>query len=296
MSDSLPRITVNGQEIPAEAILYELSRLMQFYARHMSEEQVRAQLPLLRKKAIEQAIGAKLLFEEVERLGITVSDEEVSERIAGFAAEAGGPEKFAALLQQQKLAEETLRDQIRRGRRVDILVERITATAAEPGEEEIRQHFEQHHAEYRVPERVLAQHILITPADESEAAHTAARTRLEEIRQQAVGGADFADLAAKHSDCPSGSEGGSLGWFSRGMMVPEFDQVSFEMEVGALSPVIKTQFGYHIIYKSDQEAEQEADFDEAHDNVRDFLRHVRRGEALTHYVNDLREKATISEG
>ena len=60
-------------------------------------------------------------------------------------------------------------------------------------------------------------------------------------------GKDFAELARQHSDGPSGPKGGDLGRFTRGQMVPEFDQVVFNLKPGAYSGVVETQFGYHII-------------------------------------------------
>lgn len=293
MSANTPKITVNGHLIPEEAITFELSRLVQFYSQHMPEEQVRAQLPTLRLRAIDQTIGAKLLFDEAARLDIQVPEADVDKQCAELEQRAGGREAFLALLKKQNLDEVRLRQQIQRGRRVDLLVEKITAEVTDPTETEIKAHFEAHRDEYTRPERVLAQHILIKPADESDAAKTAARERLEAIRKRAADGAAFSDLASDNSDCPSGKEGGSLGWFSRGMMVEAFDQVAFELKTGELSDIIETQFGYHVIYKTDHAESEPADFDEAHESVRDFLRHTRRGEALAAHVQELREKATI---
>ena len=294
MSDTLPTITINGEKLAPEAVTYELSRLVQFYAQHgMPEEQVRSQLPELRQQAISQAIGAKLLFLEAERLDIQVPDEDIDRSVFAMARQCGGMQKLRDQLKKQNLTEKTFREQIRRGRRVDILVEKVCSQTPEPTEDEIKQHFEDHKDEYTKQERVLCQHILITPKDDSEAAHTAAKDKLMEIRARVLNGADFGDEATANSDCPSGKNGGSLGWFSHGMMVPEFDKAAFEMKVGDVSDVIKTQFGYHIIYKTDHEAPQEASFDEAHDNVRDFLRHAKRGETLAAHVNELREKADI---
>lgn len=69
-----------------------------------------------------------------------------------------------------------------------------------------------------------------------------------ELKQQIESGADFGDLAKKHSSCPSGRSGGSLGDFSKGAMVPEFDKVVFgDLPVGAVSAPVKTQFGFHLI-------------------------------------------------
>jgi len=67
------------------------------------------------------------------------------------------------------------------------------------------------------------------------------------LKAQIEAGADFAQLARQHSKCPSGKEGGELGEFSRGQMVPEFDRVVFSGELGTVHGPVRTQFGYHLI-------------------------------------------------
>ena len=164
----------------------------------------------------------------------------------------------------------------------------------EPTEQDIQQHFEAHQDEYAKPERAEARHILVKPASESEADRETARSKLLELRQQIEEGADFADLAAVHSECPSGERsGGSLGWFGRGMMVKAFDDAVFSMEVGTLSGLVETEFGFHLIQKIGHEPAGPAELGEVSDKVRDFLRHAKRGEAISAYVNELAEKAEI---
>ena len=68
-----------------------------------------------------------------------------------------------------------------------------------------------------------------------------------DLKKQIDEGADFADMAKKHSECPSGNEGGGLGAFSPGQMVPEVDTVVFNDDVGKVHGPVKTQFGYHLI-------------------------------------------------
>lgn len=68
-----------------------------------------------------------------------------------------------------------------------------------------------------------------------------------ELKQQIESGSDFADLAKKHSSCPSGAQGGDLGEFGPGMMVPAFDKVVFSAPVGVVQGPVKTQFGYHLL-------------------------------------------------
>jgi len=88
-----------------------------------------------------------------------------------------------------------------------------------------------------------ARHILVS----SEEACQKLKTDIE-------GGADFAALAKEHSSCPSGSNGGELGSFGPGQMVPEFDQVVFSAEVGTVKGPVKTQFGYHLLEVTERSA------------------------------------------
>ncbi|MDV7340293.1 peptidylprolyl isomerase [Terasakiella sp. A23] len=102
--------------------------------------------------------------------------------------------------------------------------------------------------------QVGAAHILLMYA--GSARSTATRSKEEALEQitkmkaDIDGGADFADLAKNNSDCPSGSNGGDLGMFGRGQMVPEFEEAAFNMEVGETSGVVETDFGYHLIQRT----------------------------------------------
>ena len=289
-------IKVNGQEIPQGAIDHELGRLLRFYAQHIPEEQIRAQMDALKERAKEQAIGAALLFDEAHRLGITVSDEELADRMRQIVAQAGGEERFLSMLAKQGIPRDTFEEQVRRGRRVDRLVEKVTSGISDPTEADIRAHYEEHRSEYMKGEQAQAQHILVRPANDSADAKLEAIGKINTIKEKLKGGAEFGALAAAYSDCPSGKQaGGSLGWFGRGAMVPEFDKAVFSMKPGDVSDIVETSFGFHLIAKTGHQPAETPTFDEAHDNIRDFLRHARRGEALAAHVADLRAAAKIEE-
>ena len=287
-------IRVNGQVIPEEAVQFEFERLVRFYTEHgWSQEQIKGNLPELVEQAQSQAVGAKLLLDEAARLDISVSEAEVDKQIEGIVEQVGGQEAFARALETQKTTEARFREQMRQGKRVDKLVAQATAGVEEPTELDIEQHFAEHKADFAKGEQVLAQHILITPDGDTDHAKQEARETITAILERVRNGASFSDEAAAHSMCPSGKDGGSLGWFGRGMMVPEFDSAAFSMNIGEVSDIIETQFGYHIIQKTDHEASGEADFDEVREHIRDLIRHARRGAAMTQYVDELKANAKI---
>ncbi len=285
----MKKAVVNGQEISGEAVQFELDRLVRFYMSHgMTMDEVKKNLPKLEEKALDQAIGARLLLDQAAKLDMPVSAADIDAEVAKVVAQVGGAENYQKALAAQGITEEQFRKELEKGAKVNRLVEQACSSVAEPTDDEVAAFYAAHKAEYVAPEQVLCQHILVKGSDD------AALDKIKDIRARIVDGkADFAEEAKKHSDCPSGQQGGSLGWFGRGMMVPEFDKVAFEMAKGEVSNIVTTQFGYHIIYKADQKGGGQQTLVDVHDQIKDLLRHEARGRAMDAYVAELREKATI---
>jgi peptidyl-prolyl cis-trans isomerase C len=129
------------------------------------------------------------------------------------------------------------------------VVDRRRSEVSTITDEEVRAYYDTHPEEFGPKPQAHAQHILIrtNPAMTEEEKATA-RDRAESLSAQARQGADFAALAAEHSEDPSAAQNrGDLGWFPAGTMVPPFEQAAFAMEPGQVSDVVETQFGYHVI-------------------------------------------------
>lgn len=275
--------TVNGQPITKEAVQFELDRLVRFYMSHgMTLDEVKQNLPKLEEKALEQAIGAKLLLDQAMRIDLPVTAKDIDAEVAKVVEQVGGKENYEQALKQQGISEDAFRKELEKGAKVNMLVNQACAHVADPGEAEVEAFYKAHADEYVQPHEVLCQHILHKDFD-----------TIKDIRERIVAGGDFAKEAAEHSACPSGKQGGSLGWFGRGMMVPEFDKAAFELKKGEVSSIIQTQFGYHIIYKADERGGKKLDLVDVHDQIKDLLRHEARGRAMDQYVADLRDKAVI---
>ena len=97
-------------------------------------------------------------------------------------------------------------------------------------------------------DEIRASHILVDIKSRSK---EEAKTAIKKIISDLNDGNDFAELAREHSDCPSGSDGGDLGRFGKGAMVPEFEKAAFDLEIGSTSDAVETSFGYHLIHRTE---------------------------------------------
>ena len=144
-------------------------------------------------------------------------------------------------------------------------------------DEEARKFYDENPEQFNAGDLVSASHILV---DSEEKANEI----LAEIRAEKI---SFADAAKQYSSCPSSAEGGALGEFGHGQMVPEFDSACFAMEVGQISEPIKTQFGYHIILLTDKKEGSVVPFDEVRAQIQENLLMDKQQAALQSKVNQL---------
>lgn len=155
-----------------------------------------------------------------------------------------------------------------------------TALAAKITDDVLRKRYDQEIAGLTPDEQVKASHILVPTEEEARA-----------IVTQLKGGGDFAAIAKSKSQDPGTAQnGGDLGYFSKGTMVPEFDTVAFKLEPGMFTETpVKTEFGWHIIKVLDRKKEDLPTFDEVKDDVRQMV----LGDAYTSSIEGLRKSAQV---
>ena len=143
---------------------------------------------------------------------------------------------------------------------------------------EARKFFEENADQFGPQPVVSASHILVDSAEKAA-----------EIRASVVAGEiSFEDAAKKYSSCPSARQGGNLGEFTRGQMVPEFDQACFALEEGQISEPVKTQFGYHIIRLNEKKTGAALTFDQVKEQIKAHLYDEKRQKAYQSKVNQLK--------
>lgn len=243
---------------------------------------------------LEQLIGYRVLGLEAQQRAIAVPDDDLNTRLAELRQRFPTEEAFTQAVTAQGLTPDTLRSAIRS----DLQVARMIAAevdskiAVQP--QEVSDFYAQHPQEFEQGERVRASHILVgVPADADAATRAQARAKAESLVREARGGQDFAALARENSQDGNASDGGDLGVFERGQMVPPFEQAAFTLKEGEISEVVETQFGYHVIKVAEHLPALTVPLDKVRDQIEQYLLQGHREVATAAFVVSLKAKHKI---
>ena len=294
--------TVNGVDITESELAEQLKPQLKKISAQAGQlpasfiEQYRKQL---RSQVLERMIIERLLDEEAKQAKIEITDEQVTSYISEIAAEQGlSLEDLKALVKAGGQGFEQWKQYIRRGLPYQKLMEARWAGKINVTSQDANQYYKENKSEFEVPEQVRASHILIKPdtaepnSDPNQAKATA-RAKIAELLAQIKDGADFAELAKANSSCPSGAKGGDLNFFRRGQMAPPFEKAAFELEVGQVSNIVETRFGYHIIKVTGRKDAGVVSFEQARDDIIKMLTKRKQAEFAKEYIESLKAKADI---
>lgn len=190
-------------------------------------------------------------------------------------------EAQAHRLESRKAVQEA---QAQAARRVLIgaLVEEEVNDKVQVPDEELAQYYEGHREEFAIPKRYRASHILVKTEQEAQ-----------QLRAALKAEADFADLARRHSTDTSKTQGGDIGFFTAGELVPEFEGAALALEVGQTSGIVKSPFGYHLIKLTDRQEAAIRTLEEVKPTIRRRLLTERRQQALDEFLTRIRGKGRI---
>jgi peptidyl-prolyl cis-trans isomerase C len=170
-------------------------------------------------------------------------------------------------------------------------------------EEDAKKYYNENPKRFEQPEQIAVSHILIKPEpidpnseDPNEAekqSKSAALAKAQDLLKQVKDGGDFAELAKANSACPSAKDGGDLGFFPRGQTTPPFEEAAFALELGQLSDIVETSYGYHIIKKTGQKDASTVPFEEAEKNISIQLIRKQQNGFIEDYMEKLKAEADI---
>lgn len=288
-------VSVNDEVITVSDVDRATDILLAQYRNQIPPDRVAEARTTLRKQAVENLINQKLLLGESEKQGIQPEQKAVDARYAEVSGRFSSPEEFQSAMASMGLSKDTFEDEIKQDLKIESLLDGQMKEVKKVTEEDVSGFYRDHPDSFRSGEQVRASHILIrVEATAPEEDRSQKRLELAGLKGQIDKGADFAQVASEHSDCPSKARGGDLGYFERGKMVKPFEDAAFGMKVGDVSEVVETQFGYHLIKVTDHQDPKTAPFDEVKGQIENLLNRQARDQAVGEYLTQLRGSAKIT--
>ncbi|MCL5676387.1 MAG: peptidylprolyl isomerase [Firmicutes bacterium] len=307
--------TVNGAKITEK----DLDTRLNLYA-YLQGPQFDAKA--YRGRVLDSMVDETLLYQEAERRGIKPDPAKLKEQMDAFnnqllyqylprevvaqatpdnppkptdAQRVEAQRQKADAFKKANITQKDFDDALTRQATVQTLLDEVTK-AITVTDADVTAYYEAHKADrFTAPETVRASHILIKVGEDKD--YNKIQPKAEEVLKEAQQpGADFAALAKRYSDDEgSKANGGDLGEFTKGQMVPEFEQAAFSLKPGTISPLVKTEFGYHIIKVTEHKMPEVVPLDQVKDQVREQVLQQKQNDAVEKLLTDLRSKAKITK-
>lgn len=270
---------VDGDPISAEEFTEELFPLVEGYHVPPSPQE-KVALETLKEALLNQLIEKRLILTEAQKMGITVSDEELEralESIKGGYPEGG----FEEFTEASEITLAQWKERLRQRLLIEKVIHRVSRVTAPIDEATLRAYYEGHREEFAVSEQVRARHIVVQDRKDAQAI-------LSKLRE----GESFEKLVRGYSTGPEAEEGGDLGFFARREMPEEFEVV-FSLKVGEISDIVQSPYGYHIFQVVDKRGTSELGFTDVKGQIRERIVREQEEKTFQNWLAGITKKAKI---
>lgn len=293
--DDEPVAKVNGQAITRKEFNVEVERQMTRYKGQNS------QLPpgieqRVQESVLRRMIDDMMIAQKAKEISSTVSKEELDAKYKEYKDRFRTEQAFQDYLKRSNNSEENMRADLERNLLRDRVVEKLSGNM-DVSDDEVKKYYDENVQRFLDKEQVKASRILIrlqpNTADKDK---KALLKKAKDLRGKAAkSDADFAALAKDNSQGPEASRGGDLGWFTRGRMPPEFDNVAFTLQANQVSDVIETKMGFEVIKVHEKKAEHQRTLEEVKENIKNSLLARKRNEKRRDVLRDLKTAAKVEQ-
>jgi peptidyl-prolyl cis-trans isomerase C len=281
---------VNGQDVTKD----DFERMIKTLEARAGQQIPPDRRDEILRSSLDQLIVYTLLSQESKARGIKVEDTEIDAKMQELRKQFPTQEAFDKALKDRGMTADSLRKDARVDLSVTKLMDAEVSTVPGPSDADARDFYAKNPDRFKEEESVRASHILIRVDPKADAATRAkAKATIDSVLKKAKAGEDFGKLAQEYSQDGSAAQGGDLGFFPRGQMVPEFSAAAFALKPGQISDVVTTQFGYHIIKMTERKPGRVVPFEEALPQIKQFLEGQKKQEHADAFIAGLKKKSRI---
>jgi peptidyl-prolyl cis-trans isomerase C len=288
-----PAVTVNGEDISRDKVQAQVDHMINqrgLNSGGITQPQVFKQM---QKEVVDQLIVQELLWQEAKRRNFITEDEIVDQRLAKMKSGFDSDQAFLFKIQAGGFTEKTYREDIKQQMSVRSMISDGIAPGVIASDEDVDRFYKANIDQMQRPVEVRARHILTKPTSSDASAQAAAKDEITDLLAEIRDGSDFVELAKAHSQAPSAPQGGDLGFFGPGQMVPAFEQAAFALRPGEVSDVVQTQFGYHVIKVEARRGGETASVEAVAPKIKAYLAQQKLEAEVEALVTMLRDESDV---
>lgn len=270
---------VNGEPIYMSELSLELKFELSKYDPRIAGDTKKVEE--IKRALLESMIKDRILYVAAKNAGITMTDDELTNEYVRYKSRYNEA-AFQKMLELKGIGYEHWKEERKRKAMADKLIQQQVVDKIDVTDDEIKRYYNKHRKEFSRGEEVRARQILV---DDPQLA--------EQIRTKAEAGENFAALAGEYSIAPEGKRGGDLGWFPRGVMPKEFDEACFPLPVGAISPVVQSEFGYHIFKVIERRGPGSVKLQDVKEKIVSRIKQEKIEDAFVKWYEPIRKKAKV---
>ncbi|MFP4680695.1 MAG: peptidylprolyl isomerase [Chitinispirillaceae bacterium] len=284
-------LIVNGEEISGSLVSETVEFLRRQQLQLSPEKALEEVGDELRQSAARQLVAHNLMLEDIKSRGWSADSSAVEASFSKLKSKFNDEEEFKKSLVSMGESEDSFRDQLAQDILLDSLLKELMDKSDTVSEKECRKHYEEHKKRYVGAPRVRASQILFPFDSSADSAQVESmRRKAQKVLGKAKSGEDFDKLAKSYSTMPMAAD---IGWLKKGDLIPDLEEVLFSLEIGEVSEIMKSNMGFHILKKTDQEAERPLKYREVKDLIRKSIELSRKSKMISSYVDDLISDADI---
>jgi parvulin-like peptidyl-prolyl isomerase len=246
------------------------------------------QVVKLKRSILDNLVSRELLYMEASKNPPKDLNKQVDEQLNQIKGNFKSEEEFQNYLSKMNTSENEVKNNLSK----NIILENYIKSISDKitvSDKEIKEYYNKNKDEFKQEEQVRASHIIIS----SKNGEKVAQEKINKIYSEIKDGLSFEEAAKKYSEDGSASTGGDLGFFRRGMMVKEFEDVAFNTKKGEISKPFKTEFGYHILKVTDKKEEKQLSLEEAKETIKSNLIAEKTDEKINQIIEKHRKNANI---
>jgi peptidyl-prolyl cis-trans isomerase C len=285
--------SVNGRAISKSQYERRLSVYMK-RAAHMGKQLKDADLTTVKNQILENLIDTELLYQQSQKEGVKIDDKAINEQIEKIKKRYSSETAYKKAIERMHVSEKEFRTEIQRALAINQLLDTNVLKKITVTDEEGKKYYNNNLKLYWQPEKVKISLIWIKiKPDDEESKKIQARKKIEMVQKKVKQGEDFGKLAKAYSEGPNAKRGGAWGYLKRGETADPLRDAAFALNVGEVSGIVETQYGYYLIKVDDKKPAGATPYKEVKPRIERQLKKEKKKTETKAYIENLKKAAKI---